>query len=224
MRCRSILILVFLGISMVVFSQDKDRQKEARSLVREGNEQYNHLKFSDAEIAYKKAIEKNPNYTKAIYNLGNTLYQENRLQEAVSEYQKVAKTTKDKMLKSSVFHNLGNTMMKAKKYAEAVEAYKESLRNNPKDEETRYNLALAQKMLKKQQNKNKNKKKDDKKKDKKKDKKDQNKKDDKNKKDKDKKDDKSKTKIKTTKIIRKTRIKKIKSNRKNSLINCLNSR
>ncbi len=38
-----------------------------------------------------------------------------------------------------------------KDYAKAVEAYKESLRNNPKDDETRYNLALAQKQLQDQQ-------------------------------------------------------------------------
>ena len=37
-------------------------------------------------------------------------------------------------------------------YAKAVDAYKMSLRNNPADHETRYNLALAQKMLKDQQN------------------------------------------------------------------------
>ncbi|HAV54019.1 MAG TPA: hypothetical protein DCX41_03680, partial [Aequorivita sp.] len=43
----------------------------------------------------------------------------------------------------------GNTYMNEKKYTEAVEAYKNALRNNPNDDETRYNLALAKDMLEK---------------------------------------------------------------------------
>ncbi len=78
--------------------------------------------------------------------------------------------------------------MKEKNYSAAVEAYKNALRNNPKDEETRYNFALAKKMLKnnppkKDDKKDKKDKKKDKKKDDKKDKKDD-KKDDKKKDDK----------------------------------------
>ena len=70
-------------------------------------------------------------------------------------YELVSKTTENKLTKAESFHNIGNTMMKEKQYEKAVEAYKNSLRNSSKDDETRYNLALAQKMLKKQQQQNK---------------------------------------------------------------------
>lgn len=155
----------------VAYSQKKEQEREARTYVREGNKLYNNLKFADAEIAYKKALSKKANYPKATYNLANSLYQQNRNKEALAEYEVLAKTTKNKAMKYEVFHNTGNTLMNEKKYQEAVEAYKNALRNNPKDEETRYNLALAQEMLKKQQQQNKNDK-NDKNKDKNKDKKD----------------------------------------------------
>jgi hypothetical protein len=59
--------------------------------------------------------------------------------------------------------------MKGKEYAKAVEAYKNALKNNPNDDKTRYNFALAKKM-----NKDNPEKKDDKKdKDKKDDKKEE---------------------------------------------------
>ncbi|WP_372745209.1 tetratricopeptide repeat protein [Lutibacter sp.] len=200
------LIIIFFAFTTVLFAQEQNQEKlerEARAEVRAGNELYNQLKFSDAEVAYKKAISKNPNSEKAAYNLGNAIYQQGRTKEAIANYELSAKTSKDKMSKAEIFHNMGNSYLKEKQYAQAVEAYKNAMRNNSKDDETRYNLALAQKLLKDQQdkdnkdNKDKNKdNKDDKNKDKdNKDKdggdkdKNQDKKDDKDK-GKDKKDDK----------------------------------
>lgn len=146
-------------------------QREARSFLREGNKLYNQQKFTDASVAYKKALGKNGNYGKANYNLGNALYQEKNYKEAVPEFELTAKTAKDKITKAEAYHNIGNAMMEQKQYQQAVDAYKNSLRNNPNDDETRYNLAVAQKMLKKEggggNDKDKNK---DKNKDKKKDK------------------------------------------------------
>ncbi|WP_457618202.1 tetratricopeptide repeat protein [Lutibacter sp.] len=197
------LIILFLCLTTVIFSQEKtskDLEREAREDVREGNKLYNQLKFKEAEIAYKKGLSKNPNYPKAAYNLGNSIYQQDRFKEAVSQFELAEKTVKNKMSKAEAFHNMGNSFMKEKKYGKAVEAFKNALRNNSKDDETRYNLALAQELLKQQQqNKNnKDKNKDKNNKDKNKDKKDKkegdkNKKDDKNKdkdKGKDKKDNK----------------------------------
>ena len=64
-------------------------------------------------------------------------------------YQQAAGVAQSKAEKHKAFHNLGNTFMNAKQYQPAVEAYKNALRNNPTDEETRYNLALAKEMLEK---------------------------------------------------------------------------
>jgi tetratricopeptide (TPR) repeat protein len=184
------IVILILCLTNIGFAQQKNKKKLeriAREEVRKGNELYNQLKFKDAEVAYKKALDNNPNYPKASYNLGNAIYQQNRTKEAISQYELVEKTLKNKMSKAEAFHNMGNTFMKAKQYAQAVEAYKNSLRNNSKDDETRYNLALAQKMLKKQQKQNKNNK--DKKNKDNKDNKNKNNKDKKNK-DKDNKDNK----------------------------------
>ena len=159
------LIILFLCFSTLVFSQQKNQkvlEREAREDVREGNELYNQLKFKEAEIAYKKGLSKNPNYPTASYNLGNSIYQQDRNKEAVSQFELVEKTFKEKEGKAEAYHNMGNSFMKEKQYEKAVESFKNSMRNNSKDEETRYNLAMAQELLKKQEQENKDNK-DDKK-------------------------------------------------------------
>ncbi len=155
---KSSLIILFLSFTTFLFSQQENEEKlarEARAEIREGNNLYNQLKFSDAEVAYKKALSKNPNYNKAAYNLGNAIYQQGRNKEAIANYELSVKSSKDKMSKAEIFHNMGNSFMKEKQYDKAVEAYKNSMRNNSKDDETRYNLAMAQELLKQQQDQNK---------------------------------------------------------------------
>ena len=87
-----------------------------------------------------------------MYNLGNTLSQQQKFQEAMEQYDSASKIEKDKMKLAHIYHNMGVLFQAGKDYAKAVDSYKMSLRNNPADHETRYNLALAQKMLKDQQN------------------------------------------------------------------------
>ena len=152
------LIILFLSFTLMGFSQEIDSEKmkrEARENVREGNVLYNQLKFSEAEVAYKKALSKTPNYPKASYNLGNAIYQQNRNKEAVAQFEILEKTAPDKMSKAEAYHNMGNSFMKEKQYDKAVASFKNSMRNNSKDEETRYNLALAQELLEEQNQDNK---------------------------------------------------------------------
>lgn len=184
--------ILFVAISFKsVAQQDTLKQnREARELLRQGNKLYNQQKFSDAEISYRKALGKNSAYDKATYNYGNTLYQNKKYKEAYDQFEIAAKTAKDKISKAEAYHNMGNAMVEENQYGVAVEAYKNALRNNPKDDETRYNLAVALKELTDQKKKG-NKDKDNKDQKNKKDKKDQkkNKDDDKNKKDKGDKED-----------------------------------
>ena len=179
----------------IIAQQDTLKLKrQARALLRQGNELYKKQKFTDASVAYRKALSKNSKYKKGSYNLGNAFYQEKNYKEAVPQYELATKTAKDKITKAEAYHNIGNAMMDQKLYQQAVDAYKNALRNNPNDDETRYNLAVAQKLLDKEKQKNKDKK-DDKKKGK-----DDQKKDDKNKdKNKDKKDGEDKDKKKDDK-------------------------
>ena len=152
---RIYIVLFGLILSSLSYGQEKDQEtlnREAREHVRQGNKLYNELKFKEAEFEYKKALAKNPLYDKASYNLGNAVYNQDRNKEAVGQYQLVEKTATEKMSKAEIFHNKGNAFMNEKQYAQAIDAYKNSLRNNSKDDETRYNLALAQKLLEDQQN------------------------------------------------------------------------
>lgn len=126
-------------------------QKEEREYIRKGNRNFKDSVFVDAEINYRKALDVNPSSTVAMYNLGNTLANQQKFQEAMEQYQVAADIEKDKMKLSKIYHNAGVIFQSAKEYAQAIEAYKQSLRNNPEDDETRYNLALAQKLLQNQQ-------------------------------------------------------------------------
>jgi Ca-activated chloride channel family protein len=146
---------VFILCSVTVFAQKAERKN-----VREGNKLYQNEQFTESEIAFRKSLEVNPRSTEGTFNLGNALYKQEKYPEAAEQYQLIAGQTQ-KLLNDNpanaarlaqVFHNLGNISMKNKEYAKSVDAYKQSLRLNPKDDETRYNLALAQKLLSDQQN------------------------------------------------------------------------
>ena len=126
-------------------------QKAERDLIRKGNRMYNDSVYEQAEINYRKAMEVNPKSTIAMYNLANTLMQQNKLEEAMEQFAGAARVEKEKPNLAQIYHNMGVIFQSQKDYAKAIEAYKQSLRNNPKDDETRYTLALAQKMLKDQQ-------------------------------------------------------------------------
>lgn len=136
---------------LAIFSATAFAQKAERDHIRKGNRYFKDSVYVDAEVNYRKALEVNPKSTIAMFNLGNTLLWQNKLQEAMDQYVSAARIEKDKGRKAQIFHNIGIIFHSQKEYAKAIEAYKESLRNNPKDDETRYNLALAQKMLKDQQ-------------------------------------------------------------------------
>ena len=103
--------------------------------------------FATAEASYRKAIDKDGANSAARYNLGNAYYKNENYIEAFNRYKQSAEIATTKSEKHKAFHNLGNIFMKNKEYDKAVEAYKNALRNNPKDDETRYNLALAKDML-----------------------------------------------------------------------------
>lgn len=146
--------LIFLFCSGAMYAQKAERKN-----VREGNKLYSNEKFTESEIAYRKSLEVNPRSVEGTYNLGNALYKQKKFPEAAEQYQlltgqaeKMVETEEGKARLAGVFHNLGDISMQSKEYAKSVEAFKQSLRLNPQDDETRYNLALAQKLLEDQQN------------------------------------------------------------------------
>lgn len=142
-----------IGLVLMMFAAifSASAQKAERDHIRKGNRAFKDSVFVDAEVNYRKALEVNPKSSISMYNLGNTLVRQNKVQEAMEQYSAAAKIEKDKSKLAYIFHNIGDIFQTQKDYAKAVEAYKESLRNNPQDDETRYNLALAQKLLKDQE-------------------------------------------------------------------------
>lgn len=141
---------IVLGL-MMLFSVGALAQKAERDYIRKGNRFFNDSIFENAEVNYRKALEINPKSTISMYNLGNVLSQRKKAKEALEQYVSAAKIEKDKSKLASIYHNMGVIFQSEKDYPKAVDAYKMSLRNNPKDDETRYNLALVQKLLKDQQ-------------------------------------------------------------------------
>ncbi len=140
-----ILILVFGLASVSLLAQG------TKKLVREGNNQYDEGNFSDAEVQYRKALTDDPNYFKGKFNLGDAMYSQENYEEAGKIFNELAERALETEQKSDVYYNLGNTLLSAQKYKEAIEAYKRSLRLNPNDYDSKYNLEYARKKLSDQQ-------------------------------------------------------------------------
>ena len=126
-------------------------QKTARDYLRSGNKLYQDSLFVKAEIDYRKALEQDPKSTDAMYNLGNALLMQQKAKEAMEQFEAASRLEKDKERLARIYHNMGVILQSSKQYPQCIEAYKQSLRNYPHDDETRYNLALAQKLLKDQE-------------------------------------------------------------------------
>ena len=130
---------------------DPKAMDASRELTREANEDLSEDDFVSAEANYRRAIAKSPENTAAPYNLGHAYYRNDRYGEAFGRFKEAGERAGEKSQKHKSYHNKCNVFMKQKDYKQAVEAYKEALRNDPTDEETRYNLALAKELLKKDQ-------------------------------------------------------------------------
>lgn len=171
---RLCLLLGLLLVSTVAALAQNDR-----TFIRQGNRQYRARKWTAAEVQYRKAIARNANNPQAVYNLGCALMMQQKDSLAMQQFAKSADLqTTNKIRRAKSFHNMGVIMQNHQEFAKAIECYKMALRNNPQDNETRYNLALCKHQLKNQknqQNQNKNKSGNDKNKQDKDQNKDQNK-------------------------------------------------
>ncbi|WP_149273342.1 tetratricopeptide repeat protein [Pareuzebyella sediminis] len=152
------ILLLFIGFVSFPQEENKNQQealRESKNLTWEANKELSENNFVDAEVDYRKAIAKSDENPAAPYNLGNAYYNKETYSEAFGRFKQAGELATDKKAKHNAYHNMGNVFMKRKEYQKAVEAYKEALRNDPTDEETRYNLALAKEMLKNDEEQNK---------------------------------------------------------------------
>lgn len=186
-----IKIAIFMGLALLAVLPSMAQQE--RKFIREGNDLFEKQDFEKAEVEYRKAADKKNESFEAAFNMADALYKQKKYDEALQQFSALAKQETDKQRLGEIYHNIGNTLLALQKNEESIEAYKESLRNRPDSEATKYNLEFARhKQQQEQQDKDQNKdnkdqdKKDQDQKDQNKDNKDQNK--DQDKKDQDKKD------------------------------------
>lgn len=127
-----------------------------RSLNNSGVDLYKKDQFADAEVKFKKGLEKTKENFELNFNLGDSYYKQERYDEAVNAFQNSLAYTEDDLLKSKAFYNIGNSLLKSQKIKESIEAYKNSLKLNPNDKEAKYNLSYALSLLKQQQDQQQN--------------------------------------------------------------------
>jgi tetratricopeptide (TPR) repeat protein len=149
----SLVIAILLGVLTPLPGFCQNNRTELKS----GNKNYESNRYSDAETHYRKAVEVDSKSFGGNYNLGNSIYKQDRAAEAEKQFRESGQYAKTPEQKSKSLHNLGNSLLKQQKYQEAIDAYKQSLRLNPSDADTRYNLAYAQSKLQAQQQNQQNK-------------------------------------------------------------------
>ena len=142
---KNTLYIFILLLPFFVNAQNK------KTHLRDGNNLYKDSLYNDAEMKYRKSLEKDQDYFTASYNLADAVYKQERFEESSSLFEGLIDNAKTKDEKAKLYHNLGNSLFKQQKLKESIQNYKHALKNNPKDEETRHNLALAQKMLQQQE-------------------------------------------------------------------------
>lgn len=153
---KQILTLILSLTVLCGFSQDKEKvdkerlkaEKKANNFIYEGNNLVEE-DFVTAEMEYRKAISANANAA-GTYNLAHSYYKKGNFEEALYRTQQAAALAKTKAEKHKAYHNIGNILMQNDMCKEAVEAFKNALRNDPTDDETRYNFALAKECAKDQ--------------------------------------------------------------------------
>lgn len=151
---RNLLTIIFLGAVSLLYAQQESPD------VRLGNKQYNDSNYVDAEVNYRRAVDKNDQSFEAHYNLGDALFRQEKYPEALEQYAKAEQilqnddTSRKEQVASRMadtYHNMGNALYAQQQYDKAVAAYQQSLRLNPKDNDTRYNLVKAMQQLQQQQ-------------------------------------------------------------------------
>ena len=163
MKKRIVILTATLMVTLTLAAQ-----REAGD-VRRGNREYRKQNFTEAEVDYRRGIDTNKDSYESHYNLGDALFKQDKYADAQAEFGKAAQMLdkkKDKERMAKAMHNIGNCAFAQQQYDQAVSAYQESLRSNPKDNDTRYNLVKAMEMLQQQQQQQQNQQNQDQKQDK----------------------------------------------------------
>lgn len=135
-------MLLLLIVPTLAFAQSD------RHFIRTGNKLYRNQNYPKAEVEYRKAMSQNGSNAHAVYNLGNALMMQQKDSAAIVQLENAGKMEANKTRKAMAYHNIGTICQRHQLYGDAIKAYEEALRNNPNDNETRYNLALCKRLNK----------------------------------------------------------------------------
>ncbi|GIR59561.1 MAG: hypothetical protein CM15mP65_21420 [Crocinitomicaceae bacterium] len=135
--------------------------------MKEGNEAYNSGEFLQSNDLYSQSFKNDTSNLKAAFNNGNSSFMSGDFESSRNNFNQYLQSNITKEEKSKAYYNIGNSYLTeyAKSAQEntgqspnsdlltnAVDNYKKSLRNNPTDEDARYNLSYAMKLLQQSQN------------------------------------------------------------------------
>lgn len=141
---------ILIGLIICSYASTQFAQSGHKNLL-EGDKFYTSGEFYLAEEQYRKAREGNKDL-KSTFNLGNSVYQQERFEEAVDHYTSATQLAPDNNKRSDAYYNLGNALFQNQKLEESIDAYKESIQLNPNNDQARYNLLVAKNILKQAQN------------------------------------------------------------------------
>lgn len=133
---------IFVTLFVLLFSVNALAQND-RDYIRRGNRLVGDSLYDKAQVQYQKAVEFDNTNPRAHYNLGFSLMLQSKAEDAIKEYETAARLEKNKERKAQMYHNMGWIFQSSKQFDKAIQCYKNSLRNNPNCDETRYNYALC---------------------------------------------------------------------------------
>ncbi len=139
-----ILSIIICLVSCLCIAAQSDRDH-----IRRGNRLMRDTLYTKAQVEYQKAREIDNTNAIAHYNLGNAFMSQNKIEDAIKEYDAASKFERNKIRLSKIYHNMGVLFQMARRYDLAVASYQQSLRNDPTNNETRYNYALSLYLAKK---------------------------------------------------------------------------
>jgi tetratricopeptide (TPR) repeat protein len=118
--------------------------------IRKGNKHYDKGEHDKALEAYRDAGKQDSTSAVPRFNSGDALYRLGQFEQGAQEFLKSASSSADSISAMS-YYNLGNTAFQMGDYRSATEAYKRSLLLAPNDQDAKYNLEYALRMIQQQQ-------------------------------------------------------------------------
>lgn len=140
---------IILGLMLLIAGSASGQKYPERRDIRSGNKLYEKGDYTEAEVAYRRALEKNAESYEANFNLADALYKQKRYDEAAQMNAQLAADSTYMENAAAAYFNQGNALFQQRKLEEALEAYKNCMRLDPNDQQAKFNYAYTKKLLEK---------------------------------------------------------------------------